>query len=53
MLAFPYRFFIYEVKRRKFCMSMSDHIKQQAVQEILSERSHSPGKRQNWILLFY
>ena len=31
-------------------MSMSDHIKQQ---DFLPKRSHSPGKRQNWILLFY
>ena len=30
-------------------MSMSDHIKQQ----ILPKKSPSPGKRQNWILLFY
>ena len=34
-------------------MSMSDHFKQQVLQEFLPERSHSPGKRQNWILLFY
>ena len=34
-------------------MSMPDHIKQQSVQEFFAERSHSPGKRQNWILLFY
>ena len=33
-------------------MSMSDHIKQQVVQEYLPERSRSPVKRQNWILLF-
>ena len=34
-------------------MSMSDHNKQQVLQEFLPERSHSPGKRQNCILLFY
>ena len=34
-------------------MSMSDHIKQQVLQEVFGERSHSPGKQQNWILLFY
>ena len=34
-------------------MSMSDHIKQQVVQEFLPKRSRSPRKRQNWILLFY
>ena len=34
-------------------MSMSDHIKQQVLQEFLPKRSQSPGKRQNWILLFY
>ena len=33
-------------------MSMSDHIKQQVLQEFFA-RSHSPGKRQNWILSFY
>ena len=31
-------------------MSMSDHIKQQVLQP---KTSHSPGKRQKWILLFY
>ena len=35
-------------------MSMSDHIKQQVLQEFFARKmSHSPGKRQNWILLFY
>ena len=34
-------------------MSMPDHIKQQVLQEFLPKRSHSLGKRQNWILLFY
>ena len=34
-------------------MSMSDHVKQQFLQEFLTKRSHSPGKRKNWILLFY
>ena len=34
-------------------MGMSDHIKQQVVQDFLPKRYHSPGKRQNWILLFY
>ena len=34
-------------------MSMSDHVKQQVVQDFLPERSHFPGKRQSWILLFY
>ena len=32
---------------------MSDHIKQQVVQEFFAKRSHSPGKWQDWILLFY
>ena len=47
-VSFPFEFFIYE-----FCISMPDHMKQQMVQEFLPERSRSPGKRQNWILLFY
>ena len=34
-------------------MSMSDHIKQQVLEEFLPIRSPSPGKWQNWILLFY
>ena len=34
-------------------MRMSDQSKQQVVQEFFSKRSHSPRKRQNWILLFY
>ena len=35
-------------------MSMSDHNKQQVLQELfLPKRSPSPGKRQNWILVFY
>ena len=37
-------------------MSMSDHIKQQVIQKkknFLPKRSRSPGKWQNWILLFY
>ena len=34
-------------------MSMSDHIKQQVVQEFFANRSHSSRKWQDWILLFY
>ena len=34
-------------------MSMSDHIKQRVLQQFLPIRSPSPGKWQNWILLFY
>ena len=34
-------------------MSMSDHIKRQVLQEFSPKGSHSPGKRKNWILLFY
>ena len=34
-------------------MSMFDHINQQVVQEFFAKMSHSLGKRQNWILLFY
>ena len=34
-------------------MSMSDHIKQRVLQEFFArKRSHSPGKRQNWIGFF-
>ena len=33
-------------------MSMSDHIKQQVLQEFFAKKSHSPEKRQNWILWF-
>ena len=32
---------------------MSDYIKQQGLQEFFAKRSHSPGKRQNWFILFY
>ena len=34
-------------------MSMSDHIKQRVYNNFLLIRSPSPGKWQNWILLFY
>ena len=34
-------------------MSISDHMKQQVLQEFFAKRSSSPGKRQNWILLFH
>ena len=34
-------------------MSVSDHIKQKVVQEFLPKMPHSPGKRQNWILLLH
>ena len=54
--AFPSHFFIYEVQGSEFCMSMSDHIatEQQVLQEFFAKKvSDSPGKRQNWILLFY
>ena len=34
-------------------MSMSDHIKQRVYKNFLPIRSPSPGKQQNWILLFY
>ena len=34
-------------------MSIPNHIKQQVLREFFCQKSHSPGKRQNWILLFY
>ena len=33
-------------------MSMSDHIKQQLVEEIFAKKVSFPGKRQMWIFLF-
>ena len=34
-------------------MSIPDHISNRFYKNFLPKRSHSPGKRLNWILLFY
>ena len=44
-------FFVYEMQGREFSVSMSDHTKQHC-NNFLPKRSHSPEKRQNWILWF-
>ena len=50
--AFPCNLFIYEVQGTKFCMDMSYHSKQQVKQDFFPKMSRSPGKQQNWIVLF-